>query len=132
MKTLVVRSTEERDLVFKHSNPIKSWIRRSYTKQQQDIEIFTIVTLNSQILQPNPHEDGPESTHCATDVKPQKGCFARLEKHMTSWHHQGVCLSAAGLRRCNRVICETMFRNGVTDTFCTFDQNRNFAPGVLW
>ena len=49
---------------------------------------------------------------------------------MTSWHHQGVCLSAAGLQKSNRVICEIKFRNGVTDPVCTFDQNRNFALGV--
>ena len=88
------------------------------------------MTLNSEIVQPNPHDDGPGSTCCATEVKPQKRCFTWLETHMTSWHHQGVCLSAAGLQRINIVICEIMFCDGVTDPVCTFDQNRNFR--VLW
>ena len=90
------------------------------------------MTLNSEIVQPNPHDDGPGSTCCATEVKPQKRCFTWLETHMTSWHHQGVCLSAAGLQRINIVICEIMFCDGVTDPVCTFDQNRNFAAGVRW
>ena len=52
---------------------------------------------------------------------------------MTSWYHQGVCLSTAGLQRIKRAICEIMFFDGVmTDPVCTFDQNSNFAAGVRW
>ena len=99
----------------------------------KDLKItIHIMTLNSGIVQPNPYDDVHGSTSCATNVKPQKRCFTWPETHMTNWHHQGVCLSAAGLQRINIVICEIMFCDGVTDPVCTFDQNRNFAAGVRW